>query len=249
MGVLLLNLSGPLQAWGDSSRFTVRRTRREPTKSGVIGLVAAALGRTRDQSLDDLCKLEFGVRIDQPGEMMRDFQTARTAAGDSMPLSHRYYLADAKFLAAFGGPQDVLDSIADAFCHPVWPPYLGRRSCPADVPIVHEPQNDAYSDVREALRCEPWIAASWYRRRCDRVRQDPFPDLEVACDARGGEAGESVSDVPLSFGDVRTYASRTVARFKIPNPDRVVDIKGIDDEASKQPTHDPFGVHDPMSFL
>jgi len=46
MSVLLLRLAGPLQSWGDSSRFATRGTRREPTKSGVIGMVAAALGRS-----------------------------------------------------------------------------------------------------------------------------------------------------------------------------------------------------------
>ena len=42
--MLLLSLSGPLQSWGDSSRFTVRNTGREPSKSGVLGLAASALG-------------------------------------------------------------------------------------------------------------------------------------------------------------------------------------------------------------
>lgn len=46
MGTLLLKLAGPLQAWGVESKFDERRTLNFPTKSGVIGMVAAALGRS-----------------------------------------------------------------------------------------------------------------------------------------------------------------------------------------------------------
>ena len=47
MSTLLLRLAGPMQSWGTDSKFDVRRTQREPSKSGVIGLVAAALGIPR----------------------------------------------------------------------------------------------------------------------------------------------------------------------------------------------------------
>ena len=60
MSVLLLRLKGPLQSWGDSSRFTRRETRQEPTKSGVLGLLAAAQGRRRGDPIEDLAGLAFG---------------------------------------------------------------------------------------------------------------------------------------------------------------------------------------------
>ena len=44
MTVLLLRLAGPLQAWGVKSRFTVRSTELEPTRSGIIGMLAAGIG-------------------------------------------------------------------------------------------------------------------------------------------------------------------------------------------------------------
>lgn len=49
MATLLLRLAAPLQAWGADSKFETRKTGREPTKSGVIGLLAAALGLRRDE--------------------------------------------------------------------------------------------------------------------------------------------------------------------------------------------------------
>ena len=50
MSTLLLRLAAPLQSWGASSKFGRRATEREPTKSGVIGLVAAALGIRRTEA-------------------------------------------------------------------------------------------------------------------------------------------------------------------------------------------------------
>lgn len=244
MGVLLLTLSGPMQAWGDSSRFTVRQTRREPTKSGVIGLIAAAQGRDRGSELRDLCALEFGVRIDQPGVVMRDFQTERSMNGKKqMPLSQRYYLADAKFLVALGGSEEVLAQIEAAIMRPVWPLYLGRRCCPPDQPLVHSADGGPYADVRTALRSEPWIASDWYKRRLE-LRGDAFPGIEVCCDAREGDVFEICSDLPLSFGEVRRYGQRNVTRFFVANPD----APDIDDVEPSIPVPVPEG-HDPMSFF
>ena len=134
MTVLLLRLAGPLQSWGDSSRFTTRATRREPTKSGVIGLLAAAQGRRRTDSLEDLLTLRFGVRTDQPGSIVRDFQTAMDWAHPkkdgrvkAMPLSNRYYVADAVFVAAVEGD-------------PSLPPGVGRGNQRPGVPALPRTQ-------------------------------------------------------------------------------------------------------------
>ena len=78
MSVLLLQLAAPLQSWGDSSRFVRRETRGEPTKSGVIGMLASAQGRSREDSIEDLLRLSFGVRIEQRGRVIRDLQTEKS---------------------------------------------------------------------------------------------------------------------------------------------------------------------------
>ena len=243
MSVLLLRLAGPLQAWGDSSRFVRRTTRTEPTKSGVVGLLAAALGRSREEPVDDLAQLELGVRADQPGTLLRDFQTERSLDGSKvMPLSQRYYLQDAAFLVALGGPRDLLVELDAALRMPCWPLYLGRRSCPATLPItlgVH----DEYDDIREALRGEPWIAADWYRGRHD----DEGLMLEVVCDARDGEACESRADYPLSFSLMgRRYACRPVTTT-------LVSIPGLpeatSDEIGDREIEDWSFGHDPMAWM
>ena len=79
MRTLLLRLEGPLQSWG-TDRVIVdnRGTELMPTKSGVIGLIGAALGRKRADDFSDLAACRYGVREDQHGKIITDFQTAAT---------------------------------------------------------------------------------------------------------------------------------------------------------------------------
>jgi CRISPR system Cascade subunit CasD len=197
-----------MQAWGDSSRFSRRATRREPTKSGVLGLLAAARGQRRTDPIEDLAALRFGVRIDQPGQVMRDFQTARTLNGKtSMPISQRYYLADAVFVAAVEGETELISGLQDALREPSFPLCLGRRSF-----VPSGPLNLGVSDVPllQALCDAPWQAAPWHRKRLGRR-----VSLELDVDAEAAPAAErqeTVRDVPLSFDpERREYGWRDVA--------------------------------------
>ena len=223
MAVLLLRFAGPMQAWGVKSRFTVRATELAPTRSGVVGMLASAVGRRRTDPIEDLLALRFGVRKDQPGTVIRDFHTARTLDGrESMPLSNRYYLADAVFLAGIEGDRALLEGIDEALRHPAFPLYLGRRSCPPTHPVSLGLREAA---LLKALRAEPWLASEWFRRR----RRDGF-DAEILIDQeavpveeRAGDARGS-RDVPLSFDPRRRdYGFREVERLMVrvgaPEPD------------------------------
>ncbi|MFD7878292.1 type I-E CRISPR-associated protein Cas5/CasD [Streptomyces sp. NPDC059766] len=88
---LLIRLAGPLQSWGLTGRFTRRDTHSRPTKSGVIGLCAAALGRDREEPLGELSEVLFGVRADRPGTPLRDYHTV---GGGTYPLRPRDLLTD-----------------------------------------------------------------------------------------------------------------------------------------------------------
>jgi len=141
---LLLRLVGPMQSWGVSSRFTVRDTGREPSKSGVVGLLAAALGRPRHAPIADLAALRMGVRVDREGRVEMDYHTAQQVykAGGGLKdteVSRRYYLADAAFLVGLeGGDLDFLRRLHAALRNPKWPLYLGRKAfvpaCPVWLP-------------------------------------------------------------------------------------------------------------------
>src|SRR5207248_4205529 len=108
MSVLLLRLAGPMQSWGTDSRFSHRDTRAEPSKSGVVGLLCAALGRPRSEPVDDLAALKMALRVDREGRLARDFHTAldvikADGSGTTTVVSNRYYLADADFLVGLDG--------------------------------------------------------------------------------------------------------------------------------------------------
>lgn len=195
MSTLLLRLAAPLQSWGAESKFDIRQTEREPSKSGVVGLLAAALGVPRDdeQALQALSALRFGVRVEQEGELLHDFHMARKDHKTSY-LTHRYYLADAAFLVGLeSGDEDYLHMLGDALCHPVFPLYLGRRSCPPTLPIVLGVRK---AGLQEALASEPWQASEWMKGR----QGGKTPRLRMMMDAAPGEpnAGRK-KDVPLSF--------------------------------------------------
>lgn len=220
MTVLLLRLAGPMQAWGTNSRFTTRETRLEPSKSGVLGLLAAAQGRRRDADLSDLASLRFGVRIDQPGTVMVDFQTAQDRDGRSLPLSHRYYMADAVYLAGVEGDHDFLELLSGALDSPEFPLFLGRRGYPASHPVSLGLRS---SSLIDALRGEPWQAAAWHRRKLVRHGRNRRVRLSLLYDTPASEQGESVRDVPLSFNpEHRQYGWRDVSRtwtdVENPNP-------------------------------
>ncbi|WP_030144821.1 type I-E CRISPR-associated protein Cas5/CasD [Spirillospora albida] len=230
--VLTLRLAGPLQAWGASARFARRTTEPAPTKSGVIGLLAAALGRQRSDDVSDLAALRFGVRVDQRGVPVRDYQTAHHfETGRSMPVSERFYLADAVFVAAVEGDDDLIRRLDRALQNPVYLPYLGRRSCPPSQRIelgVH-----AATSIEERLNAEGWQAAPWHQRR----HREPTVRLETLVQEDGHV--DTLRDQPLSFDPRhRRYALRGVrhGHVDIPNP------AARDARTGIPPAHDPTAV-------
>ncbi|MGW7071835.1 type I-E CRISPR-associated protein Cas5/CasD [Streptomyces sp. NPDC054855] len=239
MSVLLLRLAAPLQAWGASARFVRRTTESAPTKSGVIGMLAAAQGLDRDDDagLSRLAALRFGVRIDQPGTRVRDFQTAHHAVtGKSMPLSERFYLADAVFVAALEGEGALLDELHTALRAPVHPLFLGRRSCPPALPVELATRD---TSLPQALCDEPWQAADWYQRLRGK---EPTVSLSVLREpVQGEEQGDVLRDQPLSFAAAhRRHALRSVVSttVEVPNPRAVAPREPA--AAHPVPRHEPF---------
>ncbi|SDK37715.1 type I-E CRISPR-associated protein Cas5/CasD [Streptomyces indicus] len=230
--VLALQLAGPLQSWGASARFARRTTEPAPTKSGVIGMLAAALGIERDNEaeLARLARLRFGVRIDQPGTRVRDFQTARHFdTDDAMPLSERFYLADAVFVAAVEGDRATIAELREALRAPAYLPYLGRRSCPPARPVDFTPDRDIHPGTRleDVLKSEPWHASAWHQRRHARhaaveLRAMAEPSAALAGDTDPTALSDSLRDQPLSFSSRhRRYGLRIVTEIgpiPVPNP-------------------------------
>lgn len=169
INTLLLRLEGPMQSWGYRSRFDYRDTAMEPTRSGVIGLICAATGIARGESLSRFDTVRMGVRVDKEGRPERDYHTALgvvKADGSETDTvqSWRDYLADAIFTVGLESPDRLLlDDIERALASPRWPLFLGRKSfCLAAHPlsaslpaIVPAPLHEALAGAAFPLRCKP----------------------------------------------------------------------------------------------
>lgn len=229
MPTLLLRLVGPMQSWGITSRFDQRDTGKEPSKSGVIGLLAAAMGICRENwsDLEPLTRLSMGVRHDRPGVPKYDYQTAGGAATDTIikadgtqakdgVVSDRFYLADAAFLVGLESKdRTLLERAHSALRDPVWPLALGRKSYVPSEPIWME---NGLQDgpLRDVLARWPWIASQ-------RKWEDPPEKLLVSFESDDG-SGVLKMDQPLSSFAERRFGARFVRSDWIPFPQEVINV-------------------------
>lgn len=226
--VLLVPLAGPMQSWGTRSRFQERDTEREPSKSGVIGLLCAALGRDRAEPLDDLASLRMGVRVDSEGLLRRDFQTALdviTAEGKvakDAQTSQRHYLADAVFLVGLEGDKSILLNLHTALSRPVWPLFLGRKSYVPSMPLYLPDGLREETDLRGALLSLPLLSAP--KKEQEEIRLI----LESS-----SATHESRMDIPVSFAfGKREFRERYIWTETVP----------IDAFPSKEGSDVPFAT-------
>ncbi|MGK5555013.1 type I-E CRISPR-associated protein Cas5/CasD [Actinomadura kijaniata] len=253
---LLLRLAGPLQSWGDRSAFNRRETRPEPTKSGVLGLLAAAAGRRREDPVDDLRDLQMGVRVDAPGTLLRDYHTVSDYRGRPLPqagvnakgiqkptapakyihVTQRFYLQDAVFVAALTGPTELLTTLADAVQHPAFPLALGRRSCVPTQPILLEIRHDG---LREALKNVPWQAGEVAREAYRRTSAHP-ERIDLSATLEDLHGPDTAGDVPVSFHPRdRRFTTRRVTHDWLTVP---TGLPPSDKPDATDGGHDPFAL-------
>lgn len=174
MRCLILRLEAPLMAFGDVAVDEIRPTRRLPTLSMLAGLLGNAIGLDHRevyalQRLQE--RLRFAARLDRPGRVIVDFQTAeitkkdplRTtrgapaerAGGDQSYVGpvvrHRHYVADAVVTVALAlipeNEPPTLDDLASALTRPERPLFLGRKGCPPARPLLDRAPFEARSLV------------------------------------------------------------------------------------------------------
>ena len=243
MATLLMRLAAPMQSWGDESKYDLRYTCAEPTKSGVIGLVSAALGLERsDPEIACLAqRLRMGVRVDQRGNIMADYHTVHVPdrrhylegcdtngnviMGKETYVTRRYYICDACFLVGLEcAERSILEHISAALAAPIFSLYLGRRACPPTLPL-----NLGISErtLSQALYAAPWMAADWYRRKYPNAR------LSIILESESGQpASHSVHDQPISFNQIhREYGFRGLEREQ-----------SLLITAQNETQHDPFAI-------
>ena len=210
---LLLRLEGPMQSWGYRSRFDYRDTALEPTRSGVIGLICAAMGIARGEEILRFESIRMGVRVDEPTYWRicfpravyqgprpeRDYHTAldvikADGKGTDTVVSYRDYLADASFTVGLQSEDlQLLQNIADALQRPQWPLFLGRKAFPLAVPPLKP------GEVPKEGCLEDHLLSDDKKKR-------------VVLESPVGERTQH--DWPLCFGERRFKPRAMTTRFK-----------------------------------
>ncbi len=168
MKTLLLKMSGPLQTWGTSSRFETRHTDFYPSKSAIIGIISACLGYKRDDNrILKLNELDFAVRIDQDGNIFRDYHIAQkfkpNGDFDRTYVTNRYYMEDAVCIVSISHSEEIfIEEIENALRYPYFQPFMGRRSIPLPLDFIIDSTDDS---AVESLKNLPWQAMEWYKKR------------------------------------------------------------------------------------
>lgn len=222
--ILLLRLRAPMQSWGVMSRFSRRDTGKEPSKSGVVGLLCAALGISREEAntenplFAELIKLKMGVLVLREGVLQSDYHTAQNIAKadggiKETELSTRFYLADADFVVGLeSNDSETLEMIQAALRKPKWQLFLGRKAFVPDTPVYFR-EHDGLVAANESL--EEYLKSEKLAKLLAEYNEEPggkrFADLPrgrliIEDNEKGSETRH---DVPLSFA-ARRFTNRRV---------------------------------------
>ena len=226
MSVLLLRCAAPMQSWGTASRFGIRDTGREPSKSGIIGLLCAALGKPRAETnetshlptLSTLAGMRMGVRVISEGVLKVDYHTAGGAhkqgddygvvkadgKGRTTVQSWRHYLSDADFLVGLeSNDEGLLTTLDEALRRPHWQLCFGRKAFAPALPVrVGVRAGELESVLRDyqpefVFKLPPQNRDAWER-------------YVIEIDDENTQSGAEVRmDVPVSFAD-REFLPRRV---------------------------------------
>ncbi|WP_319757727.1 type I-E CRISPR-associated protein Cas5/CasD [uncultured Sphaerochaeta sp.] len=219
MQYLVMWLEGPLQSWGDHSKYGRRDTLTFPTKSAIYGMILAAMGAKGDQAefLAKLSSLSQQIEAYSTPNPIMDFhmvgsgynehdgwerlcipkkQDGSAAVGGGAKMTYRYYLQDAKFAVIQEITDDLVPVIPNALCTPVYSPSLGRKSC---VPSEFIYQG-IFRTQEEAKKRIETIAVS----------KSLQPIFSVSEQAIKNSDKVILHDVPLRFGHFKKYKERVV---------------------------------------
>jgi CRISPR system Cascade subunit CasD len=208
--ILALYFDSPFQSWGYQSRFDRRTTLSYPTRSGIIGMICAAMGTDRGNrdAIRRLNSLVIEVYCFQQSGRLIDYHTVgggydnkreqqyivRTAEGKvgNTVVTYREYLQNAKYIVLLLGEKQMLWDIGQALQNPRWGMWFGRKCCIPASPIFQGLHNSREEILKQF---EKLIGRKAYRV----IR-------EVTNFAEGTD---TVMDTPLDFFE-RRFAPRRV---------------------------------------
>ncbi len=215
IAALALYLDAPLQSWGYQSKFDRRTTLSYPTRSGVLGMVCAAMGIDRADvaRLARLTSVEMTVYTFAQHGRLADFHTVgggwdRKAAplhvvrkaqdspgknSGTTVVTRREYLQDSRFGVVLTARRELIADIADALQNPTWGIWLGRKSCIPASPVCQ----GVFGTREEALVRLTAVAGCAKHSRT------------VAEAAEFADGTDTLMDIPLDFAN-RRFAPRRV---------------------------------------
>ncbi len=207
---LALYLDAPLQSWGYQSRFDRRTSFSFPTRSGITGMICAAMGFDRcdtgalkkfaDLTMTMLMFQSHGRLIDfhtvgggwdkktAPGNIVK---TAQGKAGNTV-ITRREYLQWTKFGVVIQGQLSMLKKIQEALINPRWGIWLGKKSCIPASPVCQ----GIFADHKAAEAHLSTLCGGPVRRTVE----------EASCFEEGSD---TISDMPLNY-EKRLYGPRRI---------------------------------------
>ncbi|MBB5350954.1 CRISPR system Cascade subunit CasD [Haloferula luteola] len=218
MSSLAFYIDAPLQSWGASSKFQLRETQNFPTKSAIVGLLAAAMGIDKyspqePAQLAPIASLHLTVvKLPKPVATTRltDFHTigggydrkASTREKMSIPqkasgapfgtvITRRSYLTDAAFAAILSGDSEVLVELHQALLDPIWGVWFGRKSCIPATPLTPTLGDDEAQAFNALLNTIPGISPG------------PLDHFEFQQEVETSQPGDGTfypNDQPIAFG-------------------------------------------------
>ena len=199
-----LFFDAPMVSFGVDSKFDQRDTLTFPSRSVVTGLIAAAMGIPRGDSvrLGELAELAV-VSIVFPnasGSIEEDFHTIGGRYPDSMkPLSadehkkntivtSRYYLTGSRSAAIVSGKSEQIARIASAMLDPVWGGWIGRKCCIPATPVfqgVFQTEDEALKQLRTLAGLDDGDKPRIFRE-CSPIDPEAalYPDVPVDFESR-----------------------------------------------------------------
>jgi len=207
---LTLYLDAPLQSWGYQSRFDRRTTFSMPTRSGILGMICAAMGidRTDSKALEKFIALKLTCLALKQHVRLIDFHTIGggwdkkinpnnlipTAEGKpgQTKITRREYLQWSKFGVLIQGSEKILHEIAEALKNPRWGIWLGRKSCIPASPVFQ----GIFSSTDEAIEHLMELSGTSVERMVEEVTS--FED-----------GSDTLNDIPLNF-HTRQFAPRRI---------------------------------------
>lgn len=201
LSTLLVRLCGVFQSWSTSERTRVYDSGTEPSKSGVIGLLMAAMGLSMTSDTSRFRAMRFGVRADREGRPFCDNRIATNVpladcSGTSTVMTERWFLADADFLVGFESHDvEFLKEIHAALASPKNLLFLGRRTCTPTLPAWVKDGVRHGVALEAALVSQPW---------CPRRRDVNKTELRLVIETKDG-SGDLRRDDPVSLNPAKPF--------------------------------------------